>query len=301
MKVRFFLFCLALIMLAGCSPSLEEYWQSFPKNTESWSEIASPSPENAPPAHQNGAEEDWELIDQNEDKRGGWSLRGEEIESGYKYMLVFWRSPNFEWKWRLNPITMKFFSPERITKEDLLQNVLSDYLQIPRLDLSAISSSVTRKYDFGIRCLWSYFKDERKENMPSTIIFPPGSGEKVFHVPHKELSDQTFPYINYLSEPVWLSNSSLFPEYAGWYAGRPGRAGKDNCVIVMGRAAHFSDLPFKLSGGFADATLAFIEEQNATSKCREMLWHEHMLEFYNDETVCILWFEKNTSLREISS
>lgn len=48
---------------------------------------------------------------------------------------------------------MKFFSPERITKEDLLQNVLSDYLQIPRLDLSAISNSVTRKYDFGIRCL----------------------------------------------------------------------------------------------------------------------------------------------------
>ena len=69
----------------------------------------------------------------------------------------------------------------------------------------------------------------------------------------------------------------------------------------MGRAAHFADLPFKLSGGFTDATLAFIEEQNATSKCREMLWHEHMLEFYNDETVCILWFEKNTSLREISS
>lgn len=301
MKVRFFLFCLALIMLAGCSPSLEEYWQSFPKNTESWSEIASPSPENAPPTHQNGAEEDWELIDQNEDKRGGWSLRGEEIESGYKYTLVFWRSPNFEWKWRLDPITMKFFSPERIIKEDLLQNVLSDYLQIPRLDLSAISSSVTRKYDFGIRCLWSYFKDERKENMPSTIIFPPGSGEKVFHLPHKELSDQTFPYINYLSEPVWLFNSSLFPEYAGWYAGRPRRAGKDNCVVVMGRAAHFSDLPFKLSGGFTDATLAFIEEQNATSKCREMLWHEHMLEFYNDETVCILWFEKNTSLREISS
>jgi|GEM_PF-1781385 len=51
--------------------------------------------------------------------------------------------------------------------------------------------------------------------MPSTIIFPPGSGEKVFHAPHKELSDQTFPYINYLSEPVWLFNSSLFPEYAG--------------------------------------------------------------------------------------
>lgn len=227
-------------------------------------------------------------------------FRVKEVENGYSYMFTFSKDANVEWKWKIPPITLEFFSREEITEDDIEEDQQAGTLSIPKLNFFLNYNAANKNYDFGLRCFWDFNKNERKENLPLTVIFPSGSWEKIFLSPHKELSDSTFPYINYLSESTWWFNREVFPEYLGLDPVQADHFGKDDCVIVLGKIQHFPNLPFHLDWGFTDATLAVTQNKTDSSKCKELLGHEWTLEFYNDEVVCTLWFDQNTSLKSIA-
>lgn len=118
---------------------------------------------------------------------------------------------------------------------------------------------------------------------------------------YKEVSDEIYPYTNVLPEPAWWIDSSVFPTFEDVQTHHQvGHYESDECRITIGKKEHFDELPFRLEGGFQDATLALIQEKTSTSSCQAIHQHDKVLEFYNDDVVCTLWIDKNSSLREIS-
>ena len=224
-----------------------------------------------------------------------WKRNIEKMTTGYLHHFTFpYKDAGDVGK--SSSVILRFQDSRSIEEQDIEKGLQGYELSVPKLNIIAWGGSITRPHDFGLRCFTSYSKEHRKAYPPQSFLFPSGTWEQVFISSYKELSSMTIPYMNYLEEPVWWINKQVFPQYLGVDPKLAEHYGKEDCIVVVGKAEHFSDLPFVFKGKASQALIALTQNKTKLSKCKELLGHERTIEFYTDKDLCTLWLDKNTTL-----